>query len=284
MGLKVLEIINQVLLYSGAHTVPTVLYLSCTILLSQATQAHLFSLNLFKDWAIDVLVVNLSTQILRTIIGDDPDLLEEPDDDSEKVEGINLDWTPWKTGIVYKCKGRTLLLIKQEADSTPDDLPPDNVFQPLNGDYRIEVHIYTNEWISLANYLSEQGILNSSLSPDFIPGLATRLLVVISTHIKSLAINYFSGMLLTHQNQNTVTYMPCWKCFAEIDAGKIKYEEYLPGSCFIWRNKKTPVTCFGVEDSVIGAIKGEDFGCAIHGSIKAVHLAPDLVRDLVNIH
>ncbi len=225
-----------------------------------------------------ILLLFVVAQILRTILGDDPDLMDDTDD-SQKQEGVNLDWTPWKTGIVYKCRGRTLLLIKQEICSRPVDVPPEiiELYPNLTGEYRIEVHIYTNEWVKLANDLSEQGILNSSLSPDFIPGLATKLLVVLSTHIKSLAINYFSGMLLSHLGRHAVTYMPCWKCFAEVSSPRQPNQEDLINSLFVWK-KNTPVTCFGVEDSIVKAIKGEDFECILHGKIKVVHLAPDLVR------
>ncbi len=225
-----------------------------------------------------ILLFFLLPQILRTILGDDPYLMDDTDD-SQKQEGVNLDWTPWKTGIVYKCRGRTLLLIKQEICSRPVDVPQETVemFPYLKGEYRIEVHIYTNEWVKLANDLSQQGILNTSLPPDYIPGLATKLLVVLSTHIKSLAVNYFSGMLLSHQGHHAVTYMPCWKCFGEVGSPQPNHED-LTNSLFVWKNN-TPVTCFGVEDSIVKAIKGEDFECTLHGRIKVVHLAPDLVRD-----
>ena len=198
------------------------------------------------------------TQILRTIIGEDPYLIEEGEDSAQSKE-VDLDWMPWKTGIVFKCKGRTLLLIKQEAnqDSQPSDVPPlETALPTLPGDYRIEVHIYTNEWINLVNYLSEQGVFNPNVPPHYIPGLATRLLVVLSTHIKALAQNYFSGMLLSPQGGNVVTYMPCWKCFAEIPCNVDSSGDY-HNTLFIWKGN-TPVTCFGVEDSIVSAIQGED--------------------------
>ncbi len=215
---------------------------------------------------------------MRTIIGDDPYL---QDDNEEPVQGITLDWIPWKTGIVYSCRGRTLLLIKQETSSKPVDIPQETLdsFPTLNGEYRIEVHIYTNEWIKLANDLSELGLLNTSLPPDFIPGLATKLLVVLSTHIKSLAINYFTGMLQSHQGQHAVTYMPCWKCFAEVGSGSTINED-LSSHLFTWNNT-TAVTCFGVEDSIVKCIKGGSFECPFHGNIKIVHLAPDLVNKII---
>ncbi len=162
----------------------------------------------------------------------------------------------------------------------PVDVPQEtiNSFPTLNGEYRIEVHIYTNEWIKLANDLSELGLLNAALAPDYIPGLATRLLVVLSTHIKSLALDYFTGMLQSHQGQHAVTYMPCWKCFAEVGSGYAVTED-LSRYMFTW-NHTTAVTCFGVEDSIVKSIKGENFECPFHGNIKVVHLAPDLVSKI----
>ena len=207
--------------------------------------------------------------------------MEEGEDSAQSAEVV-LDWMPWKTGIVYKCKGHTLLLIKQEVNQKPaiSDIPPAQANLPtLPGEYRIEVHIYTNEWVKLLNYLSEQGVFNPNVPPNYIPGLATRLLVVLSTHIKALAQNYFSGMLLSPQGGNVVTYMPCWKCFAEIPFNFDRDGDY-QNTVFVWKGI-TPVTCFGVEDSIVRAIQGEDFECHLHRKILAVHLAPDLVSILV---
>jgi len=204
--------------------------------------------------------------------------------DAESVysDGVALNWRAWKTGIVYECKGRTLLLVKQETGSGEAPHELEGTVPCLQGDFRIEVHIYTNEWISLVDYLSTEGQMSSSLPPSFIPGLATRLLVVITAHIKSLALGYFSGMLLTSPGKTAVSYVPCWKCFAELGMDRSPVDDFTDAE-FIWHNG-TPVMCFGVEDSIVHCIKGNDFYCVFHQMIKAIHLAPDLVSHYIHCY
>ena len=223
----------------------------------------------------------LSVQVLRTIIGEDPDLMEDTAD-SALSDKDALNWTPWKTGIVFGYKGRTLLLVKQESNQICENFIQQwgNRISLLHGEYRIEVHIYTDEWVNLTTYLSEQGQLGTTLPPDYIPGIATRLLVMLTQHIKSLATTYFSGMLLVPQGKSVATYMPCWKCFAEIgSAGMtgIISSSFVEGD-FICKNNN-PVKCFNLEESIVQAAQQQDFACPIHGRIKVVHMAPDLVRD-----
>ena len=223
-------------------------------------------------------------QVLRTIIGEDPDLVED-NTDSAVSDKEALDWTPWKTGILFEYKGRTLLLVKQESNQICKNFIQqwDGRIKMLYGEYRIEVHIYTDEWITLTNYLAEQGTsqLGTTLPSDYISGIATRLLVMITKHIESLATRYFSGMLLVPQGKSVATYMPCWKCFAEIGSARMTSVTSstfvdLKGD-FICKNDK-PVKCFNLEESIVQAAQQQDFVCPIHGKIKVIHMAPDLVR------
>ncbi len=87
----------------------------------------------------------------------------------------------------------------------------------LQGQHRIEIHIYINEWIKLAGKLVEQDFHNFHIdNPDSIPGLATKLLVMLTSHIKTLATAYFLGMLNLPRPGIFSSYVPCWKCYAEI--------------------------------------------------------------------
>ncbi len=88
--------------------------------------------------------------------------------------------------------------------------------------YRIEVHIYTNEWVSLTNELLELNSQHSLPLDNFerIPGLATKLLIMVTGHVKDLALSWFPGMLKGSPSQPFVTYLPCWKCYAEIGSPK----------------------------------------------------------------
>lgn len=123
-------------------------------------------------------------------------------------------WTPWKTGMAFSYRGHTLMVMKQAVN-----MPSDKFLETWQGRvkllesrYRIEVHIYTNEWVKLTNEL----VALNAHSGDFeaIPGLATKLLIMVTTHVKALALNWFSGML--RSSSSNVTYIPCWKCYAEI--------------------------------------------------------------------
>ena len=126
-----------------------------------------------------------------------------------------LNWTPWKTGMAFSYRGRTLLVMKQVSNIPSDEFLDKWEMKAhlLKSKYRIEIHIYTNEWITLSNELME---LNSQENFECIPGLATKLLVMITGHVKALALSWFPGMLIFPSGRTFVTYVPCWKCYAEI--------------------------------------------------------------------
>ena len=87
-----------------------------------------------------------------------------------------------------------------------------NQAKSLRHKYRIELHIYTNEWMSLTKELME--IKSQSLSLDNIQRLATKLMIMVTGHVKELATHFFNGMLTLNLFN---TYMPCWKCYTEVD-------------------------------------------------------------------
>ena len=125
-----------------------------------------------------------------------------------------LNWTMWQTGMAFSHKGRTLVIIKQESNEPCDDVVDTLEVKSLllKSVYRIEIHIYTNEWVALTNELLEQ-------SSEFIPGLATELLVTVTSHVKALTSGFFRGMLTGDQGDfESITYLPCWKCYAEIES------------------------------------------------------------------
>ena len=137
-----------------------------------------------------------------------------------------LKWTFWQTGMAFSHKGRTLVVIKQEDNKPCDELVDTLKVKShlLKSVYRIEIHIYTNEWVALTNELMEQ----SSRFMDnfeFIPGLATKLLVTVTSHVKALTSGFFQGMLTRRSRSmdkkedfESITYLPCWKCYAEIES------------------------------------------------------------------
>jgi len=91
----------------------------------------------------------------------------------------------------------------------------------LQGQQRVEIQIYVNEWIKLANKLVELEFHNFHIdNPSSIPGLATKLLVMLTNHVKTLATGYFTGMLSLPKPGVFSSYIPCWKCFAEIGSAK----------------------------------------------------------------
>ena len=117
-----------------------------------------------------------------------------------------LNWTPWKTGMAFSYHGHTLMVIKQESNE-----PSDKFFEKwqfnltlLKAKYRIEAHIYINEWMALSNSCGESFISQ-----------ATKLVVMISMHVKSLATNWFPKMLISSENQSFSTHIPCWKCYVK---------------------------------------------------------------------
>ena len=122
------------------------------------------------------------------------------------------------------------MVMKQESNEPSEDFL--DAWQmkliTLKAKHRIEVHIYTNEWVALTNELLELNIGSFALlesSFECIPGLATKLMVMLAGHVKALATSWFPGMLTSSSpGQPFVTYMPCWKCCGRIgsirDLGK----------------------------------------------------------------
>ena len=224
------------------------------------------------------------TQILLRVIGGDQLYGQIGQVYSENSPSFqdkdSLHWIPWKTGIAFAHKGRTLLVLKQEPNLPCEkflSIWTPNKFTLLEATWRIEVHVHTDDWIKLVADLSDTGQIDQSLSPSYITGLATRLLVMILQHVKSLATIYFPGMLVSHHPypQTFPTYMPCWKCFAEIGLARLANQSRFPGH-YVCKNLN-PVYCFDVDENIVLALREGDLECAIHGRIKVQRIAPDLV-------
>ena len=221
-------------------------------------------------------------------------LCDETDDSfqvmREDTQSGTLSWIMWKTGIAFAHRSRTLLILKQETNESC----PDHEFLSrrelsvkfLEEAYRIEVHVYTDECIQLVNKLAtKDDNFDVQLTPMNIAAYATRLLVMVSGHIKSLATNWFPGMLVSTPRMSFVTFVPCWKCYAEIsgdshnDQKHLASKKTLPGY-FICK-EMNPVHCFILEDNIVPAALGEDLKCPIHSAVKCVQMVPDLVSALI---
>ena len=217
------------------------------------------------------------SQLLLTVIGDDTNFENGTRCDEEGLQDQDiLKWIPWKTGIAFAHRGKTLLVVKQEPNLREGG--EDLRLTWLEGTYRVEVHVYTPEWVALATELLECDRINYSI--DAVPGLATKLLVMISQHVKSLASNWFPGMLTSYYGPplRFSTYMPCWKCFAEIETAELQDDvtQLLMG-IYISKNQN-PVNCFIFEDNIVPAAQQKEMDCPLHNKIKVEHIAPDLVR------
>ena len=198
---------------------------------------------------------------------------EEGGENFKELNGCSIDdvhrWIPWKTGIAHAQQERTLVVIKQgKNEKTEENL------KWMQGTFMVELHIYVPEWIMLAK---EHGELNYSLTnPNYVLGLATSLIVMISQHVRALGSDWFPGMFLTPSNYHQfTTYMPCWKCFAQIEANAEQQPPKSSGG-YISKDGK-PIYSFIFEESVVPAIQQKDMECPLHGLIKVVEIAPDLV-------
>ena len=183
------------------------------------------------------------------------------------------DWIPWKTGIARKCTQQesTLVVIKQEENKDSKEN-----LQWIQGSVRIEVHIHVPEWIKLAKEHGEDNI--SINDPNYVHSLATSLIVMISQHVKALGSDWFPGMFLTPSSQHGfTTYMPCWKCYAQLEGSTNLQPPKLPGG-FITQDGK-PMYCFIFEKCIVPAVQQKDMQCPVHGFMKVVQIAPDLVSN-----
>ena len=219
--------------------------------------------------------------------------------------GELLKWKPWKKGVAFSHRGRTLLVVKEEDNSPPATaeelgwleiksdgtrLKPNSEIEWLPAKKRIEIHIYAPEWLNVIQELELTGRPTKMLeNPISLPGIATRILVKISQHLLSLAHSWFHGVL-----SSKLIYIPCWKCYGrmpmkERESGKKKeseeereasvhraqHDRYFPMTRM---GEKFPVFSFIHERCIIPAGLEEDLHCSVHGPIKVIHTAPDLVR------
>ena len=135
-----------------------------------------------------------------------------PSADSARPSGVKevLNWTPWKSGMAFSCRGHTLVVMRQESsDETSEDSEETLSWRVkanlLKSKHRIELHVYTHEWVELSKELGSDS--------EGVSALATKLLVMVMGHVEALASSWFPGMLLSlSPAQHCTTYMPCWKC------------------------------------------------------------------------
>ena len=208
----------------------------------------------------------IMAQILKKLIG-------TVDEDPQKVSLLN--WTPWKMGVAFSHRGRTLLVVKEEDNVAPET---DDRYEWLPARKRIEIHVYAQDWFEVQNELLAKGHPAPLLQNTFsLPGIATQLLMQISQHILSLT-KVFRSLLWTKS-----IYIPCWKCYGDMEPGdktvdsvgkKREQSLFFP----VTRNgKNIPVYAFHHERCIILAAQEHNLQCPIHGPIKVVHTAPDLV-------
>lgn len=214
---------------------------------------------------------------MRKLIGEDGEATPRasPEADEEPERESMLDWKPWKMGVAFSHRGRTLLIVKEECNVAPDG---SEELEWLPAKRRIEIHVYVQEWFEVQNELQLAGHSATMLQNTFsLPGIATQLLAKISQHILSLAHNWFRGML-----ENELIYIPCWKCYSQMKpseqqkCGEVckRQSRYFPVRR---RDEMFGVFAFNHEKCIIIAALNKDLECPIHGPIKVVHTAPDLV-------
>lgn len=176
-------------------------------------------------------------------------------------------------GVAFSHRGRTLLVVKEEDNTAPEN---SREIEWLPAKKRIEIHVYAHEWFEVQNELQMNGRPATMLQNTFsLPGIATQLLVQISQHILSLAIQ---GML-----DSQLVYIPCWKCYGQMPCNKDKtacdescqrQSRYFPVSR---RDINFPVYAFNHEKCIVIAALSKDLHCPMHGPIKVIQTAPDLV-------
>lgn len=200
------------------------------------------------------------------------------------TDNTHLEWICWRNGLVFTSRGKTLLVIRRLDNSSTNWAGPDENCAPLESlsfKYRIEVHIYVPEMITT---LQELNLFDSYCSfeegeemptPFKVAGHATRLMVTISNHIVFLS-SWFQGMIQV----NKYGYIPCWKCYGGVTAlpelGVVTSE--VIGKASLMDLGGAPCVCLPFSSCVIPSCHEKDLKCPVHGNLKIVHSAPDLVR------
>ena len=191
-----------------------------------------------------------------------------------------LNWGLWKTGMAFVCKGRTLLLVCQDKNSQLEQ--PDQSSRSKVWKYRLTLSIYIPDMLQVLGEVADFGY-NNVLDPDVVTGQATRLLVAISNHVLSLD-SWFNSMLLSQQDNASllnIGYIPCWKCYGSIESSQAPLASYYGGPVILGDNDK-PIHCFGFSECITCASSEKNLQCPFHGSVKPVHIAPDLVSVCVS--
>ena len=167
--------------------------------------------------------------------------------------------------MVYACDGKTLLSVKQEkngvASSSPGTLPC--LFE---GGMRVELTVYVSALKAL-----------TMVDDSVCVAKATQILVMVSQHVASLAMDWFPGML--HGSQEPTSYIPCWKCVDKVSdvCGEVSVTGSANG--ILWAPDRF-VHLFVTEECIVPAAKEENLVCSVHGQLDLGTMAPDLVSCL----
>ena len=87
-----------------------------------------------------------------------------------------------------------------------------------------------------------------------------------------------AGMLLKVDDHLPTVHLPCWKCYGH----KPFDREDVRWSCGDWVfHEGSPVYCFALSQTIVPASQGSDLECPLHGKIRIMHTAPDLVQCIV---
>lgn len=128
----------------------------------------------------------------------------------------NLHINFWKKGFTFGYKDKILFIMMQDENIANEAFPAkfNEGSTILEAKFRIELHVFTNEFMSLSSHLRQSDQVSQvTASMRRISGLATKLLLLLTEHVKKLASDYFSGMI---ELPGTVfcSYMVCWKCLS----------------------------------------------------------------------
>lgn len=210
----------------------------------------------------------LNDQQIKSVLG----YYFEPRSDGH----THLDWICWRSGLVFASRGRTLLLVRNLINPDTNLITDEgHKLKTISMKYRIEVHIYISEMIntlqeliSLEKYCPIEDEGEEEMPTPFkVAGHATRLMVTISNHIAFLS-SWFHGMF----QSNSSGYIPCWKCY-----GGVAGTGTIGGTDLLIDVDGAPCCCLTFSSCIIPYCHDNDVQCPVHGDLKVVQSAPDLV-------
>ena len=123
--------------------------------------------------------------------------------------------TFWKTGFSFAFRNRVLFYMMQDDVTVEDEVETlfVNKATLLKYKFRIELHVFANEFLSMCNLAASSVSGYTSRDGKSISGLATKLLLLLMDHMKKLAEDFFAGMIV-YPGTVFCSYMICWKCMS----------------------------------------------------------------------